>query len=363
MKTALIVTTRAFASDFKSLYEQMSFLKEEYDRIFLLHSYTTERVKQYIEETANIKITKAFSISKDLEDIGKKHLYKTWEEYYNAIDLSILDGIEIDDVWMFGAPLSEGGYLKRGMLGLDKNFKKHSYMKFLSVAKLYMITYFALKIANHKNAFYHEFSYDPCEASVNELTTEEIIPKKGFKVYHGYDISELHMKKHTAYQYGLKKVGKIFPFASKDYDLTFGYSYITFEREKEHLMMQRIYNSLRESGVTGKFLYRSKPGDVNILVSKDEYMSLIADSRFTFILPAYKERVFSCFRFIESIFYDCLPLVFDHSYYQEFFDSYDINKDVLQEILVDENNVLDKLNMSEQRRIEIIEYLKEKLFS
>lgn len=361
MKTALIMTTRAFSSDFKSLYEQMAFMREEYDQIFLVHAYTTERVKKYIEETAGIHINKSFSISEDLNDIGIKHLYKTWEEYYNAIDTSMFNDVQIDDVWMFGAPLSEGGALKRGMLGLEKSFYKHSYMKFLSVAKLYMIMYFALRVANDKGARFREMCYDPCEASVNELTNPTIVPKSGYDVYHGYNLPEYGMQKHTAYQDGLTRVGKLFPFASKDYDLTFGYSYMTFEREKDHLMMQRVYQNL-EGKVTGKLLHRSKPDDFDSLVSKDEYMSLIAESRYTFILPAYKENAFSCYRFIESIFYDCLPLVFDHCKYQDFFASYGIDQTVIEEIIINESNVLEKLNMPESRRTEIIEYMKEKLF-
>jgi hypothetical protein len=68
-------------------------------------------------------------------------------------------------------------------------------------------------------------------------------------------------------------------------------------------------------------------------------------------------------RFIESIFYNCLPLVFDHCVYEEFFESYNIDKSIYDEIIVNQDNVLDKLtNMTEQRRVEIIEYMKEKLF-
>lgn len=361
MKNAVIITTRAFSTDFKSLYEQMHFLGAEYDNIYLIHGYTTERVVKHIKEIAGINIEKSFSFSEDLENIAVKHMYKTWREYYNSIDLSCLEGIEIHDVWMFGAPLSAGGYLKRGMHGLQKNFEKHQYMKFLSVAKLYMINYIAIRVANNKNAVYREMSYDPGEASINEVNIDPLVPKRGFKVYHGYDIVDLGMEKHTSYQTGLTSVATIFPFATKDYDLTFGYSYMTIERKKDHDLMQRVYDVIRNN-IKGKLLYRSKIDDINLLVEKDEYMSLIAESRFTFIIPAYKSGVFSCYRFIESIHYDCLPLIFDHCNYEEFFKSYDINTDVVQEIVINEHNVLDKLSMTEERRIEIIKYMKEKLF-
>jgi hypothetical protein len=361
MKTALILTTRAFSSDFKSLYEQMAFLREEYDEIHLVHPYSTDRLKKFIEETASIKIKTNTSISKDLDDIGRKHLYANWEEYYDAIDLSFLDGIHIDDVWMFGAPLSEGGHLRRGMNGLNKNFRKHAYMKFLSVAKLYMINYFALKIANEKGAFYHEMCYDPCEFSVEEITEEKVMPKHGHQAYHGYDIPSIKMKKHTAYQYGLKNVGMQFPFASKEYDAVFGYSYMTAERKSDHELMQSVYKQL-ENRDNCKLLYRSKPDGIDTLVEKDAYMALIADSRFTFILPAYMKNMFSCYRFIESLFHDCLPLIFDHCNYAEFFKSYGINSDMIQEIIVNETNLNAAISMKEERRIEILEYLKERLF-
>lgn len=362
MKNALIITTRAFSSDFKSLYEQMAFLKEDYDNIYLVHAYSTDRMRKYVEETAKIKITRDFSIASHVNDVGKKHMYKNWEDYYDNVDISFLKDIHIDDVWMFGAPQSEGGHLKRGAFGLSKNFRKNSYMKFLSVAKYYVINYIALKIANEKNAFYHEISYDPGEGSVNEITEQKIIPTAGFEVYHGYDIAAYGMKKHTSYQYGLKDVGKTFPFASKDYDVTFGYSYMTKDRKKEHELMQKVYSDL-QGKVTGNLLYRSKPDDHDSLVDKDSYMGLIAESRYTFIIPAYMKGVFSCSRFMEAIFYDCLPLVFDHSMYEEFFDSYGIDKNIYNEIIVNSENVVDRiLSMSEQRRAEIIEYMREKLF-
>lgn len=362
MKNALIITTRAFSSDFKSLYEQMAFLKEEYDNIYLVHAYTTDRMRKFVEETARIKITADFSISSHVDDVGKKHIYKNWEEYYDNVDISFLKDIHIDDVWMFGAPLSEGGHLKRGALGLSKNFRKNSYMKFLSVAKYYIISYIALKIANEKKAFYREICYDPGEASVNEITEQKIMPTQGFEVYHGYDIAIYGMKKHSSYQYGLKAVGKTFPFASKDYDITFGYSFMTDERKKDHELMQKVYSDI-QGKVNGNLLYRSKKDDHDSLVGKDEYMCLITESRYTFIIPAYMKGAFSCLRFIESIFYDCLPLVFDHCVYEEFFDSYNIDKSIYDEIIVNQDNVLDKLtNMTEQRRVEIIEYMKEKLF-
>jgi hypothetical protein len=361
MKTALIATTRAFSSDFKSLYEQMAFLREEYDRIYLIHTYSTNRIVKFIEETAKIKIQKDFSINHLIDEVFDRK-WDNWEKFFHGVDISFLDEYHIDDIWFFGPPLSDGGNLKRGKLGIEKNFQKNSYMRFKSINRLYLLNHILLKIANHKKAYFHELCYDPGEASVNELTDPLLIPQAGYTVYHGYDIPELGMKRHNCYQYGLVHVGPIFPFSSKDFDIVFGYSYMNKERKKEHESIQKFIEKIKDGKIRHKIMYRSKIDDIDTLVSKDEYMSLIAESRFTLVIPAYHKGMFSCFRFIESIFYDCLPLIFDHCNYKDFFASYNIDQEYVKDILINDSNIFEAVQMNENRRLELIQYFKDKLF-
>lgn len=360
MRTALIATTRAFSSDFKSIYEQMAFLGERYDKIYLLHLYSSDRLEKFIQETSQIKIEKAFSLSNEFEEVSKKKKFVTWKEFYDDFNPEFLKDIHIDDIWFFGAPQSDGGKLKRGKFGLEKGFHNNAFMTFLSVSKLYFLNFALLKIARLKRAHYHELSYDPGEASVNELTMEELIPPAGFTVYHGYNVPELGMLKDTSYQYGLKKVGQTFPFNSKIYDVVFGYSYMNKDRKVDHEMIQKIISEI-DPQLKSKFIWRSKPDEYDTLVPKDAYMSLLSESLYTFVIPAYWNNIFSCSRYMEAIFYDCLPLVFSHCSYRDFFESYDVDLDRISNTIINSTSVHQALSMSEKTRVETLHYLQEKI--
>ena len=356
MKSTLIMTTRGFNSDYKSLYEQMSFLRSKYENIYFVHLYSTEKVVDYIRETAGINITKSFNLSKDFEQVTKKK-YSTWKDFYQNVDLSFLDNIHIDDVWMFGAPLLDGANLKRGRNGLNKAFDKNTSMTFVSVSKVFMTNYLLLAIANHKNAHYNELCYDPGEFSVSEISVD-ILKPMSYNVYHGYTSTLLGFERLDSYQYGLKERAPQFFFPSDEVDLVFGYSYMTADRKEEHEKITQLWNKIDSSFTKKLFLRTNQKHLTNTPVSKDEYMSLINDARFTFIVPAYEKGAFSGYRFIESVFYNCLPLVFNHCNYKEFFQSYNIDT---EKLVINNDNVNESLSITENERLELLAYLKGKL--
>lgn len=357
MKSTLVMTTRGFNSDYKSLYEQMAFLGAKYDNIYFVHFYSTEKVVDYIRETAGIRITKSFNLSKEYDAVTQKK-YSTWKEFYENVDLSFLDGIEIDDVWMFGAPLLDGANLKRGRNGLNKAFEKNTSMTFVSVAKVFMTNYLLLAIANRRKVHYNELSYDPGEFPVSEITVDALKPVS-YTVYHGYTSKEFQFEKLDSYQVGLKERAPRFFFSSDEIDVVFGYSYMTEDRKEEHEKISHVWESI-DKKFTKRLLLRTNQKDLqDTSVSKDEYMSLINDARFTFIVPAYEKKAFSGYRFIESVFYDCLPLVFDHCNYKDFFDSYGVEG--YEKLLINKDTVNQALSINENERLEILSYLKGKL--
>lgn len=347
MRSCLFMTTRGFNANYSSLYKQMNILKE-YDNITFIHKYKTERVIPYIEEHTKIKINNVINFRSKFEDVLSLK-YPTWKDYYEALDV---DQYKFDSVWLFGAPLSDGAKLKRRLPDtFDKMYDKNAFMKFISIASLYFDSYSLVKIANNSNVEINELCYDPGEAS---LSTFSLSPK--VNVYHGYDIDHLGIKRLDSLQQGLKNTSKRRLFSDKDNDFILGYSYMTPERSDIHNEAQEIYKEISYKYSKKLFIKSKMTNEYNDILY-DDYLDEVSRSKFTLILPSYHKNCFSAYRFIESVYNDCLPLVLESCYVDEFKSSY--NLDSL--IIVNKNNINSVLSMNDEDRINILNDLKRKL--
>jgi hypothetical protein len=345
----------------------MHFLRE-YDRVVLFHAYKTNKIVDFIQNTARIKIDRVVSTSYAFDDLVA-NTYSTWREFYENFEYD-LGNEKIDDVYLFGAPLSDGGHLKRKHNGLEKNLDNNKFITFVSVAKHYFTAYAAIKVANREGASFIEICYDPGENSVGQL--RDAIRPKDVNVFHGYDIPDLEIKKHHFYQDGLQVAfhpqhshPTIFfdDFGSQPtFDLVFGYSYMNKERKATHEYFTKIRENL-PSNLKTIFPVKNKLEDIDTSVSRNEYLSLLDRSRFTFVAPAYQAGCFSPFRFIEAVYYDCLPLVFETCNSRPFFESYDIDLETQCLLIVDPATVNGALAMSEHLRAQLLRTLREKIFN
>jgi len=92
---------------------------------------------------------------------------------------------------------------------------------------------------------------------------------------------------------------------------------------------------------------RDKYNDIDTFIKKDDYLNLVKESKFTLIIPAYDTKTFSAFRYIESIYSDCLPLILDTNYLEEVRESLYIPDD----IIVNLNNIEEKINQLDYKKI------------
>jgi hypothetical protein len=339
----------------------MHFLRQ-YDRIILFHAYRTDKIVDFIQNTAQIKIDKVVSTTKWFDDLVA-NTYATWREFYENFKPDVGDE-KIDDVYLFGAPLSDGGHLKRKNNGLEKNLDNNKFITFVSVAKHYFTAYAAVKISNDHGARFLEICYDPGENSVAQL--RDAIRPKDVTVFHGYDIVDLDIKKHNFYQDGLTGVAlKQYNNPFDDaicYDLVFGYSYMNKERKATHEYFTKIRQNLPED-IMYYFPVKNKVDGIDTSVSRDQYLIALMKSKVTFVAPAYQAGCFSPFRFIEAVHYGCLPLVFETCNSKPFFDSYDIDIETQSLLIIDHATVNGALKMSENLRTQLLRTLREKIFN
>jgi hypothetical protein len=360
-RTAAIFTTRAFSSDFTSLYESMHFLRE-YDRIVFYHAYGTDKVVEAVERLGRVVVSEVVH-TKSWFDRCVSGDFPTWRHFYEAFDPHVPER-GIDDVYLFGAPLSDGGKLKRKHNGLQKNLDNNKFITFVSVAKHYFTAYAAVKLANVTGAAFHEVCYDPGENSVGQLV--DVIRPVSVRVYHGYDIARFGIEKHRFFQDGMAQ-SRSSPFDDDDevdHDVVFGYSYMTRDRRASHEYAQDVISVVRSlPGVRSRFLVKNKVEGYDTSVSREEYMRLIRKSRFTFVAPAYEPGVFSPFRYIEAVLSGCLPLVFETCAYREFFDSWGVPVDSVHATIVNRGSVAAALEMDEMDRRALVEYLRAKFLA
>lgn len=343
MKIALL-TCWPFKSNYDSLFRQMCVLAG--NDIHLYHKYTTHKIKDYIEEVSGITINKSISVHKEFDDVytGK---YSTWEEMCNSLDFE-----DYDEVWLFGAPLSSGSLTRQYPDAYNKAYRTDRGMNFKTYTSKLLMIYLTAKLGH--NCPIREVSFDPMEASIATFSEA-----KDVTVYHGYDIDHLDIKRIDTYQAQFER--RTPNNLDKTIDFAFGYTYMSKERDEIHLKIQKLFSNMN---IENKQLYvKNKFTNESNELKYDDYIRTIGQSRFTLVVPAYQPKCFSCYRFIESIYNDCLPLLHKSCFVDEFAKSYGLEDFYLNKILVDEDNINEVVNMLETQRLSLLSYFKSKVFT
>jgi hypothetical protein len=163
-----------------------------------------------------------------------------------------------------------------------------------------------------------------------DLFHSDVAPIKdsGYFLYHGYDIPKYGAHRLDSLQCWLEaSTNPLFPedYSQKSYDFTFGYTVLK-ESGREHYPneINLIANQFSKSNVFSKNEYTG----INTHVSGDKYLDLIKVSRFTYMLPSYDKHCFSGYRFLESIYHDCLPLIHADCNIQDIGSSFGILDDL-----------------------------------
>lgn len=350
MSSAILIVNRAFDSDFDSLYGQVKYLNGKYDQVYFIHTYKTDRVLKKIPIAVH-----SISINEWMGKIFDEKKYTKWIEFFDDFDIDLDD---IDDIWLFGGSLSDGGKLKRKHPNsLDNALEKNSYMFFQSVCKQYFIEYVALKLAKKYDCPIHEVCYDPGEFLLSYVKDERIKPRE-VNVYHGYVIPHLGIRRLDTFQSYLRNTPISFFSDAPESDFCFGYSYMTKDRAKTNETIQEVLGAIDDKYVKRVFV-KSKIEDIDTSINRMSYMEHIHKSKFTLIVPAYEQDCFSIYRFLESVYYGCLPLVHESCNLDGIFDCFGCTLDAL---VINKDNINEKLAMSEVERLKLVNYYREIMF-
>lgn len=315
-------------------------LKNNYNVYFLSQYSTVDKVyKLFSKECRNVFFDEVIL----LNDFTNKLDYTTstnWQDIYEELDVSSLP--KFDRIIEIGSALSEASHLKRNKINKDKLFQNNSQFKFLSVRKIKEVLLTTYKISKLNNIKIEHYIIDPQELDYNDIDCE-------CERYFPYTSEIANFERHDAFLNYYKNLDNI--NVEKSLDFVFGYTILTQDRVNN--IHEIITNKLNDYNI--KLFLRDKYNNIDTFVKKDEYLEYIRQAKFTLIIPAYDSTTFSVFRYIESIYNDCIPLILDTNNLEEVKESLYIP----DEIIININNIDEKIkNLNYE---EILKDIKNKL--
>lgn len=349
----IFYTTRAIdGREGKNLCRHLTILKHTHDTVDMLTSNSEHGTKK-AEDYGLLKISKYHNHYGDFYANEAKEM-DDWMAVYNAINPVALK--DYDALYLIG-----GLDLHRSNLGRFENRvgvfpNDRGQLKFESCG-LHLVNILAMvKAHNEYGIPLHEIAFDPNEMSC-DLFHKDVAPIKdqGYFLYHGYDIPLYGAHRLDSLQCWLEaSTNPLFPedFSDKTFDFTFGYTVLKESgRENYPNDIQLISIQFKNVNIFVKDEYR----DINTHVSADKYLDLIKVSRFTYMLPSYNKHCFSNYRFLESIYHDCLPLIHPDCRIEDVGSSFGI----LDDLKTLQNGDVP----SEKQRLEILDRLKKAMLS
>ncbi len=345
MTSGIFYSARSFLGrEGKNITRHLSIISNTCDKIDHLSNAKTDAIKEHFLNYGNLRIDNSINMFGDFYETSGVNM-STWMDVYDALDVKRLESY--DKLFIIG-----GMDLWRS--GLTRYGKRASVfphdagqIKFRSVG-IHCCNILALvKAHNLYNIPLHELSYDPNEICAGLFHTD-IAPTNDYYVYHGYDIPKYNMLRLDSLQnYFLTKSSGLFT-KDKITDFTFGYTIL--EKSDREDFKQDINNILKNFNTVNLYVKDYQTGE-DTTIDGDSYLDKLEESRFTFMLPSYDRHCFSGYRFMEAIANDCLPLIHPSCNFHDIGVSYNID---LKELITDTPPM-------ESRRLELLEYLKEKI--
>jgi hypothetical protein len=319
MTRGIFYTTRAIdGREGKNLCRHLNILKRTHATVHMLTANKTAASKKLAESYGSLGISNhvlgEYKLSgKQIDILNNPNADDPkgsidWFEVYQQINPVILENYE--SLYIIGGLDLHRSNLGRFEKRVGKFPRDRDQLKFDS-AHVHLINILAMIKAHRKYGIpLHEVAFDPNEMSC-DLFHADVAPVKGsgYHLYHGYDIPLYGAHRLDSLQCWLAdNTHLLFPedYSQKSIDFTFGYT-VLLNSGREHypLEIDRIAAQFTDSKVFSKNEYTK----VNSHISADKYLDLIKQSKFTYMLPSYNKHCFSVYRFLESIYHDCLPLV------------------------------------------------------
>ena len=344
MSKAIFYTTRAIdGREGPNIARHFTILKHHHDQIDILTSQKSAASKKLIEQLAMIRINSMNDSYRNYYAHDAKK-FDTWFEIYNDINPSFLK--DYDALYIIGGldfhNSSIGRHQKRaGVFPHDGG-----QIKFESLGNHLTNILAMLKAHREYGIPLHEMAFDPNEMSC-DLFHSDVAVGNNFYVYHGYDIPKYNAHRLDSLQYHLEaKQNPLFvEEVDKTYDFTFGYT-ILDDSGREHY--PDYINSIADQFTVKNLYSKNEFTGENTHIPGDDYLNKVQRSRFTFMLPSYDKHCFSNYRFVESIYNDCLPLIHP-----------DCNiEDVNKSFNIDLSPLVTTTAPSEADRLELLDHLK-----
>lgn len=117
-----------------------------------------------------------------------------------------------------------------------------------------------------------------------------------------------NVQENPMYQYYIMRLHEKAKQMPKEYDFIFGYTVFDESRKDIEKIMTRLQ---RENGKTKyKIFVKNNKTGVNTLVSQEDYIEYQRKAKFSMVVPSYETTEFSMMRFMDCIFADCVPLIY-----------------------------------------------------
>lgn len=368
MANIILFTTRPITSKYtKSLIEQMCILKEYQDKGHKIILWTPKKNTQnaeYIEHVAGIRIDEMICYIDDYKRCmtSPKPIYDSWYEFLEREDW-ISQFEDIAQIVVFGGILSDASGLTREKNKFNAMLKTRNQMNFIANGTFLVGLLQLIKMSRERKIPVHEICFDPCENSLSQLT--DYLPHE-LHCYHGYDWQDYDLKRLDSLQAYLSQepLGLMSFFEEdneKSVDLCFGFTALTEHREKQY---DDVMSSIHNSNIDAKLFIRHKRLGIDTFVKRDEYLDNIRSSRYTLLIPPYDLKHFSIYRFVESIYNDCLPLITSDVHTDDFVKSFGISPEIINKITVEYSSIGDKIKeLTEEGRLQLIQYFKDTCLS
>jgi len=341
----LAYTTRSMGGFFgNNVITHFDFLREYSNDIDLLTSLKGTKDADHLIKLGFGNI----NLIKDYAELyhSKYAKWEDWMKIYDDLDVSRFK--DYDLLVMVGNICSPTQGVTCASERHKGKFPMSTGTSWISSAMPTLLLLVLLKAHNTYGIPLHEEALDPDELSYmyfdKRITPD---PENSF-AYHGYDKPShtLHGLDNYIWHFKNKNITNI----EKEVDFVFGYTYKKNIRTSYIEDLEVFISTIQDKEIYKKELGNKKAE--NTILSREEYMKRIRVGRFTYILPSYYNEFFSGYRLIESLAYDCLPIIqkdCNISDVQKYFD-FDFSRLILTEL------------PTKEERIELLKELKSKVF-
>jgi hypothetical protein len=315
-------------------------LKHHHTQIDLLTSKKSPASKKVIEQTAMIRVSEMNDSYRAYYDNEVKK-FSTWMEVYKDINPIFLK--EYDALYIIGGLDFHNSDIGRHQKRKYVFPNDGGQIKFESLGT-HLTNILAMLKAHHMYGIpLHEMAFDPNEMSC-DLFHPDVAVGSHYYLYHGYDIPKYNARRLDSLQFHLEnKQNPLFEEeVTKAYDFTFGYT-ILDDSGRAHY--PEYVNNIASQFSTANVFCKNEFTGENTHIPGDEYLDKVKRSRFTFMLPSYDAHCFSNYRFVESIYNDCLPLIHPDCNIEDINKSFGIDLSPLKASVIPTES--DRLNLLE----------------